>query len=216
MSEADHSIRPDERDRHLVVVLGTNGMGKSWLTDLAKREWRKNNPNAPIFVLSKRQRNAFWVAGADENKKLLYPWVRRLTNNGIGPTDPPTPGQLVGLEGAFVELDDAENAIPPMTMSTPWHCLWTENRHLRLDVFLTAHRPQDISKTAIGCAHHLYLFAMDEPYAFDYLSDLPSLRSSNLMFDNPPESRGECIHVIKDPSRPGSARAERLNFYRAA
>ena len=131
---------PDTRVRHLTVALGATGMGKSWLARKALEEWKENNPTAPIYQIGKGH---IWVAGAGTDKQLLFPEVIALTNNGMGPSavrmNPRIP-----LEGGYVMLDDGDAAIPKTIADTPWYEFCWEHRHLRIDGWLNAHRPQRI------------------------------------------------------------------------
>ena len=203
---------PDTRLRHLVIGFGTNGVGKSYLAEMAIREWTENNPNAPVFAIGKKK-GQFWVKGAGENKKLLFDYVRQLTNHGQGPSKNPAENPLVPLEGAFLLLDDGDGSIPERLENTPYYELCTEHRHQRLDLWLNCHRPQKISKDWILAAHYIYCFAIGEVHAYEYLgkliTEIEGKDVENLLTSNPPREKGEFIKITKDPDHRGDVKVER-------
>ena len=205
---------PDTRVRHLTVALGATGMGKSWLARKALEEWKENNPTAPIYQIGKGH---IWVAGAGTDKQLLFPEVIALTNNGMGPSavrmNPRIP-----LEGGYVMLDDGDAAIPKTIADTPWYEFCWEHRHLRIDGWLNAHRPQRIDKDWIQAAHFIYVFSIGEVNAYKYLADLISefegqdVMDENFLDKYTPHEQGQAIKIIKDPKHKGKAKVEFWDF----
>lgn len=191
------------RDRVIVVALGMPGMGKSLLA----RQYAQAYQGKKIILDMNRQwEGGEWVPGAQNDPSLLDPWINRITNNGEGP---PTKlydrnGQRVdihgrpirvGPEGAMLILDDADNYLPTHNGASPWRCLWIKNRHLRLDVLITAHRTQGLPKELIAAARTLWLFAMNEPYALKYLAKIPALSNSGVDGFRLPQEKFKALRV---------------------
>lgn len=192
------------RSPAVTLYLGANQFGKSRLMRRHQDHWARQNPDSPIFRIGKKGQ---WVIGADEDSKLLYPIIRSITNNGMGPT-PKGPNPMVGMEGALIEFDDGDSFIPIPIKGTPYHTLFLENAHCRLDVQVTAHRPETLDKNLLGAAHHIYLFYMGESYAVKYLRSLEGLQDSDVLrLKQFPKKRGQFIHVRQDPSRTHPAQA---------
>lgn len=134
-----------------------------------------------------------WPAGAYRNPKSLNAWIDEVTNEGRGP-----PGPRVGEEGALLVLDDADRYLPQWSAGNPWRDVWLANRHLRLDVIVTAHRPQGVPKDLLEACAELWLFALHEPLALDYLSRVPSLASIFRSGEHPlPTRPGQALRVVK-------------------
>lgn len=209
----------DTRVRHLNVAFGSTGMGKSWLARKAMGEWQENNPTSPIYAIGK-QKGQHWVTGAGEDKSKLFPEVRLLTRNGMGPSKDPRKNPRIGLDGGFVLLDDGDAAIPPKLANTPWFEFCWEHRHCRIDGWLNAHRPQGISKDWIQAAHYIFVFATGEVYSYKYLGDLISQFDETSEFDvsfldkHAPKTQGQAIKIIKDPKHVGPVKVEAWDFIR--
>jgi hypothetical protein len=198
------------RDPHVVGYLGQGRTGKSHLMDVHFRDWQRGNPNANVYNIGKRDPGSHWVRGADSKPdrrgeggyKLLYPFIEELTNYGQGPFLPPYVNPRVGLSGAMVRAKDAEGFIPKHIVGTPWWSLVWECSHNRIDFQFDGHRPQAFDPELLAACHHLYLFAMPEKNAREYLESLESLKDSQVLVDDLfPTKKGQYIHVRQDPSR---------------
>ena len=204
-------LAPDTRLRHLSIGFGMNGVGKSFLAEMAVREWQEMNPKSPVWAVGKKK-GQHWIKGAGMNKKLLFPFVAEVTNDGEGPSKNEDENPRVGLDGGFLLLDDGDGAIPFNIANTPYYELCTEHRHQRLDVWLNCHRPQAIAKDWILAAHYIFCFAIGEVYAYQYLSKLINEIEGtkvNLLDRDPPREKGEFIQIIKDPDHHGTVKVER-------
>jgi hypothetical protein len=206
----------DSRQRHMTVLLGTNGMGKTKLMEQFIEKWKRSNPNGGVFAIHDAGKyNGYWPDDYKNEKKLLYEYVEKVTNYGRGPLArvngklPP----LVGTNGGLLILDDMDGWCPQNTDGTIMNKLFTKHRHQFLDVLITGHRTQQISKVAIGCCHYLYLFNTNEPHCIDYLMKIEGMREAKLQGMAMPKGVGECIEIIKDPLNPSTARATFRNFY---
>lgn len=94
-------------------------------------------------------------------------WFRELTAEGEGPAGGGWgPGLLV--------MPDADSYLTP-TVTGPLRDLWVRNRHLGLDVLLDGHRPQGLPKDLFLACSELWVFALDEPRAWAYLSHVRGL-----------------------------------------
>ena len=195
-------------------------MGKSWLMRQHYFRWAKANPEGYDEQIGKR--GGYWVEGADlapsKAKKqggweLLYPRILEITNQGRGPSKGGR-NPRVGLAGGILRLEDADGFLPQSIRGTPWQPVFLENAHLRLDVQLNAHRPQTLDKNILCAAHHWFIFAMAEPYAFEYLAKLGQLEGSEVMRKEQwPTKKGQYIHVTNDPSRSVAAGARFYDDY---
>lgn len=101
-------------------------------------------------------------------RRNVNEWIDELTAEGGGPAKGGWgPGLLV--------LDDADRYLTA-TAADSFRDVWLANRHLGLDVIVTAHRPQGVPKDLLGSTEELWLFAQEEPRALDYLASIPALR----------------------------------------
>ena len=209
--------------------MGANQMGKSQLMRLHYFKWAKANPDGYVELIGKR--GGYWIEGSDlaprkgaPGWEQLYPRILELTNNGLGPSKNPKKNPRVGLAGGIVRFEDADNFIPNPIRGTPYGTLFTENAHCYLDVLCNFHRPEPMDKNLLGCAHHWYMFSMQEVHAFEYSLDL--IRVSFVMVGGVkvsvsnmtkwelwPSSKGVYIHVVNDPDKPGHAKATLFNDY---
>ena len=180
-------------------MLGAPGMGKTLFTRRLVDAWAtsfrqehpgffKGNPNRrlPIFIADPNRGfpapYGEFPAGGNEDPSLLYPWIRGITGNGEGPPV----SKRVGMEGGLIVLDDADVYLENTNGINPWRPLWTKNRHLRLDVIVTAHRPQGVPKEMIAAAKMMYLFAMEEPNAVTWLQKIPCLQGLDMELPDEP------------------------------
>ena len=210
--------------RHVAGYLGTNQMGKTHLMDEHAAKWQEVNPDARIFSIGKWKPGAYWIQGADgrPNKQrgiagweALYPYIEKLTNYGQGPFKPPHINPLVGMAGALVQFDDMDSFCPADVRGTPYHSMFLENAHLRLDVQFTAHRPQQVSKNILNACHYLYVFSMGENYAREYIESMPELRGSEVVKRGLfPRKRGQYVVIRNDPARHVATGADFVDGYR--
>jgi hypothetical protein len=223
---------PIIRDRHLTLIAGTLGMGKTWLARELIRRWALKNAKANCYVISSKPEwaGAWWppattnkdgdLISADEDPETFYPWVRAMTNFGRGPTGPTPP--MVGRSGAMALLDDMDTFVPKVIKSqhgsTPWYGFFTKYREFETDIIGTVHRLERVSNDIVGAAHYAYLFAQKERRSFDNICQMPELEDLDLMHVDPPQSRGECVRLIIDPEfkGPREERVRRFNFLKAA
>lgn len=155
------------RERKIVSVFGAPGMGKSalaksWLTAYQQ-------VNGPDSVRALDPSRTLGDVGEWPGRAVLRDWFDELTGHGEGPAGGGWgPGMLV--------LDDADRWLRPWIQDEVVD-LWLANRHLGLDIVVTAHRPQAVPKDMIGSSSELWLFAMEEPRALDYFARIPTLRA---------------------------------------
>lgn len=149
------------RERKVIVVLGAPGMGKSalakQLVDAYDGEVRVLDPSGTFPELGE------WCGRRNVNA-----WIEELTGDGEGPKGGGWgPGLLV--------LDDADRYLLSTSFDS-FRDVWLANRHLGLDVIVTAHRAPAVPKDLLGSATELWLFAQEEPRALEYLAKIPTLR----------------------------------------
>lgn len=167
------------RSRRIVVILGTTDIGKTFLTRMMIADYLASQDDDVVIVDPGRQfdeeERVFpeWAG-----KKNLPAWIDDLTAGGQGPADG-------GFQGLLV-LDDADRYIGVRT-ADEWVDLFFANRHLHLDIIVSAHRPQSIPKDLIGSAYQLILFQQDEELALEYLSKIGPVKSAL--------SRGERVEL---------------------
>ena len=210
------------RSCHVVGYLGTNQMGKTHLMEEHAEKWQALNPDCRILRVGKwaQDKGGVWVRGADQDPKLLFPYIDKVTNFGEGPQRP-TPANpnyvnpLVGLDGALIQFDDLDGFLPQRVKGTPYNSLFMENAHLRLDVQFTAHRPQTIDKNVLNACHYLYVFSMGENYAREYIESMPELRGSEVVRRNLfPRKRGQYVVIRNDPATHVPVGADFVDGYR--
>ena len=207
-------------------------MGKTWLAEELIRRYQRANPKGNVYKVSSKPEieGAWWpppsenkdgdLISADEDPTLFFPWVRAMTNYGRGPGE----GSKVGPSGAMSLIDDFDAFVPKMLKnnhgSSPWYGFFTKYREYRCDIIGTCHRLEAVSNDIIGAAHYIYLFAQEERRSFANLCDLPAFQNldTNMMREDPPQSRGQCILINKDPTFRGRPqdRVRRLNLLRKA
>jgi hypothetical protein len=202
-----------DRDRSTIIALGGTGTGKTLLTrllitawlDSFKREFPAWKGRYPIFIADP---NCGFPAPygefpdeAHEDTTAMFPWIREITGHGHGPSR----SSRVTSAGGLLVLDDADTYIQNTNAINPWRPLWTKNRHLRLDIIVSAHRPQGIPKEMFAVANLVYCFQMEEPNAVSWLESIPILK--NVQFELP-EVR---FMALKIPLRPrGTPVVQRL------
>lgn len=185
------------RNRFILPILGAPGAGKTVLARAILQRYRRLYPRSQVIVCDpnrswSKAEGGEWVSGADEDPSLLYPWIRRITNNGDGPGQ----NSRVTRDGALLLLDDADGYLVNTNQANPWRCVWQRNRHLRLDLIATAHRPAGLPKDLIAAASELFLFRMDEPNALNYFAKIPAIGE---IAGKLPSRDGECLHVSLNP-----------------
>lgn len=156
-----------QRDRKIITILGKKRVGK---TVLARQYYAAHpGPFKHVADPSGSWTQGYFPADAFQNKKSLENWFNKLTGNGRGP-----PHGVVPMEGGLLILDDADDYVSAAPYSF-WKTLWNRNAHLRLDLIVTAHRPQGIPKDLIANSDQLILFPMGEKYAIEYLAEINGL-----------------------------------------
>ena len=124
-----------------------------------------------------RSRMISFVAGASESGKTIL--VRKLTTlarqpriiidpagswgeEGVWEEDPWVPIARVlkeGFEGTIV-LDDADSYLGTTGGRATWGKLWTQHRHLGVDVIAIVRRVQEIPRIAWSSCERLFVFRM--------------------------------------------------------
>lgn len=157
------------RPRKIVTVLGAQGVGKTTLVMHIARAYLAAFGEGSIRSLDPA--GQFEEFGGEwPGRGGVRDWINELTAHGDGPAKGGWgPGLLI--------LDDADRYIDPHAYND-FRDVWIANRHLGLDVIVSAHRPQGIPKELLGCTHELYLFQQEEPLALEYLSKIPTLKAS--------------------------------------
>ena len=201
------------RPRKVVVALGGPSMGKTSLARRIVMTYQQAHGDESVRVLDPS--GAFPELGewplrsprgrceeCDTRHSRTGGWIAELTAHGDGPAGGGWgPGLLV--------LDDADRYLTPSSLDD-WRDLWLANRHLGLDVVVTAHRPQGIPKELLGAASELWLFGQDEPLALDYLRTIRpvarALEAGHL--SDLPASPGEAVRVL-----PREGRAELVRLF---
>ncbi len=177
------------RERKVIAAFGAPGMGKTaWVKQLIDGYQAANGPGSVRALDPSRSLGELgeWPGrGAP-----LKAWLAEVTGNGDGPAGGGWgPGLLV--------LDDADRWLRPWIQEEVLD-LWLANRHLGLDVAITAHRPQAVSKEMIGAASELWLFAQEESHALDYFRNVGTVRRAlerDESFDLPTEP-GFALRIV--------------------
>lgn len=178
------------RQRRVVVVLGAPGCGKT------------NGITRPLvqrYLAAGGQVKILDPAGEfDELGESIacWPgrgatdeWIDNLTAYGEGP-------RAGGWGPGLLVLDDADRFLSSGNTRS-WQDLWMANRHLGLDVVVTAHRPQGVPKELLGSCHELWLCMQDEPHALEYLSAIPALAPIFETGEHPlPTEPGRALKVL--------------------
>jgi hypothetical protein len=187
--------------RKIVLILGTVDQGKTTLARWLLKGM--SNERGPLIAVDPARQfpGGEWPRGFGYDQDVQRRWLQEITNDGEGPMMPPTRDsdgnairKRVGPEGAVLLLDDADRFLP--NYPSRWADVWMANRHLRLDVIVTAHRPQDIPKPLIESASYLYLFNMGEPRALDYIRKIGWVGS---LASKMPDRQGLCLAISRMP-----------------
>lgn len=175
------------RERKVVIALGTVGMGKSALVRKMIAPYQAQHGANSVRALDPSR--TFEDLGISEwpGRKGVEPWIDAVTGDGEGPRNGGWCGLLI--------LDDADRYLQSHSRDA-FNDVWTANRHLGLDVVITAHRPQGIPKEAISSASELWLFAQEEVNALDYLRQIPTIKASTQGVDALPTEAGIALRVI--------------------
>lgn len=175
------------RERKVVVVLGAPGMGKSALCKRLIAAYQRQHGADSVRALDPS--HTFPGLGEWPGRRNVVDWIEQLTAEGEGPRGGGWgPGMLV--------LDDADRYLLPQSYDA-WRDVWLANRHLGLDVVVTGHRAPALPKDLLGSASELWLFAMEEPRALEYLAKIPTLASTFKQNRAPlPKEKGEALRVI--------------------
>lgn len=149
------------RERRVMVALGAQGVGKTALA----RKLVDSYDAGPVRILDP---SGNWgERGEWPGRRETDAWIDELTAEGGGPGKGGWgPGLLV--------LDDADRYLLAQSHDS-FRDVWLANRHLGLDVLVTAHRAPSIPKDLLGAADELWLFRQAEVRALDYLSKIPAL-----------------------------------------
>lgn len=155
------------RPRKIVTILGAQGVGKTTLVMHLARQYLSTFGPGSIRALDPA--NQFEEFGGEwPGRGGVRDWINALTAHGDGP-------RAGGWGPGLLILDDADRYIQAHAY-TDFQDVWIANRHLGLDVIVSAHRPQGVPKDLLGCTHELYLFQQEEPLALEYLMRIPSLK----------------------------------------
>lgn len=188
------------RERRIIVALGAPGKGKTALAKMVIADYRRRHGERSVHIIDPsysfdgegvwpgrnkvpKQRadgKTIWVSAIDAH-------IDTLTAGGRGP-------RFGGWSGLLV-LDDADRYLTAGG-NEYWRDIWLANRHLGLDVLVTAHRAAAVPKDLLGSAYELWLFAMDEPNALKYLAKVPQLTA---LFDGQhplPSQKGQALRVV--------------------
>ncbi len=174
------------RLRRVVVALGAPGSGKTGglIRPLVQRYLAAGGQ---VRILDPG--GEFDELGEWPGRGAVDEWIDELTACGEGP-------RAGGWGPGLLVLDDADRYLGP-GRSKAWDDVWMANRHLGLDVLVSAHRPQGVPKELLGAAHELWLFQQDEPRALEYLADIPALRPVFEGNEHPlPNERGLALRVL--------------------
>jgi len=175
------------RERKVVTVLGAPGMGKSALARQLVERYQLAHGEDSVRVLDPS--GTFPELGEWPGRRQVNAWVEELTAEGEGPKGGGWgPGLLV--------LDDADRYLLPTSFDA-FRDVWLANRHLGLDVVVTAHRAPAVPKDLLGSSTELWLFAQEEPRALEYLAKIPALRASfDELTDPLPVEPGFALRVV--------------------
>lgn len=174
------------RERKVVVALGSPGMGKSALASKLINSYRATFGPESVRMLDP---SGTFDDGEWPGRKGVDAWINELTADGEGPKGGGWgPGLLV--------LDDADRYLLPQSFDS-FRDVWLANRHLGLDVIVTAHRAPAVPKDLLGSATELWLFAQEEPRALEYLAKIPALRATfDELADPLPTEPGLALRVV--------------------
>lgn len=175
------------RERKVIVALGAPGMGKSaWARQLVTR-YQGAHGDDSVRVLDPS--GTFDELGEWPGRKRVNEWISELTADGEGP-------KAGGWGPGLLVLDDADRYLLPMSFDA-FRDVWLANRHLGLDVIVTAHRAPSVPKDLLGAASELWLFAQEEPRALEYLARIPALRATfDELADPLPVVPGHALRVV--------------------
>jgi hypothetical protein len=175
------------RERRVVTVLGTVGMGKSALAKKLVANYQDAHGPDSVRVLDPSY--SFGDLGEWPGRRGVDEWINEVTGDGEGPRNGGWSGLLV--------LDDADRYLFAHSYDS-FRDVWLANRHLGLDVIVTAHRPQGVPKELLSSSSELWLFAQEEANALDYLARLPSVgaRFKELGPDALPTEKGLALRVV--------------------
>lgn len=175
------------RERKVVTVLGAPGMGKSALAKQLVERYQLAHGEDAVRVLDPS--GTFPELGEWPGRRQVNAWIEELTADGEGPKGGGWgPGLLV--------LDDADRYLLPTSFDS-FRDVWLANRHLGLDVVVTAHRAPAVPKDLLGSSSELWLFAQEEPRALEYLAKIPALRATfDELADPLPVEPGFALRVV--------------------
>lgn len=180
------------RSRTVVTILGAPDMGKSTLAR-AFLDRYPDSAGAKIICDPARQWEDSEFPGFEP--KALEDWANELHGHGEGPANG-------GRGPGIVLLDDSDRYIYPASWNV-WRHLWLANRHIQLDVIVTAHRPQGVPKDLLEATQELWIFNLEESHAIDYLSTCgPTLKATFRNNADPiPAEKGLALRVIRRERR---------------
>lgn len=183
------------RERKIILALGAPGMGKSALAKQVIRAYEAQHGHDSVRALDPS--GTFPEQGEWPGRKGVTEWIDELTDEGRG-----------NWHGLLV-LDDADRYLTSAASTESFRDVWLANRHLGLDVLVTAHRPQGVPKDLIASSSELWLFAQEEPRALEYLAEVRAVRTAmeSAATKGLPTRVGYALRVIP---RDGSAELVKL------
>jgi len=168
-----------DRERRIAVVLGKKGAGKTTLV----RRWVDSYPGS-VRALDPAGEFSFgeWPVGegGKTRRQAISDWLKELTGDGRG-----------NWEGLLI-LDDSDR-YASVVPSEAWTDVYCANRHVGLDVIVTAHRPQGVAKELLANADIVYIFQQDEPLARKYLEKFTQIEG---LADLIPTEKGRALVVV--------------------
>lgn len=129
------------------------------------------------------------VSVENPGRRNIQSWIDDVTGEGEGPRNG-------GFGPGLLVLDDADRYLSYSSFDG-FRDVWLANRHLGLDVAVSAHRPQGVPKELLGATSELWLFAQEEAGAIEYLARMPTLRATFRDHDAPlPTEAGVALRVV--------------------
>lgn len=177
------------RERKIVAAFGAPGMGKSALGRVLISGYIAQHGTGSVRALDPSR--TFEDLGVSEwpGRSGVEDWLSELTGDGEGPGGG-------GWGPGLVVLDDADRWLRPWIQEEVVD-LFIANRHLGLDLFITAHRPQAVSKDLVGGVSELWLFAQEEPHALEYFMRMQALKATLKSSDvELPTEPGYALRVV--------------------
>lgn len=131
------------RERRVILILGSQGCGK---TSVAKALYgRAMSRRERVHILDRNGNlGGSWPANDDVDDWL----AQRLAASGE-------------RRPTFLVLDDADDYLEhPLPKRSPFKSLFLRNRHLQMDVIVTARRAQGLPGQLLSSVDYLYVFAL--------------------------------------------------------